>query len=341
MAFLGYFHRVANRENLTAEDAEALMSAILGGGATTAQIAAVLVALHMKGETPDEVLGFARAMRQKAVRVDAGVPGGEPLLDTCGTGGDGSSSFNISTIAALVVAGAGVRVAKHGNRSMSSHCGSADILESLGVRIEQTPEQVGRAIREVGFGFLYAPAIHPAVKYAQPARAELKMRTAFNLLGPLTNPAGATVQVVGAASERAAELIASTLAGLGLKRGYVAHGRDGLDEITTTCETLLLEIRKGAIAHHLVTPEDFGVARSRPEDLRCFTRESNVRVARSVLAGELGPARDIVLVNASAGLVAAGVAPDFLTGVQLAAKSIDTGAAGRVLEKLSSFTANS
>ncbi|MBC7928423.1 MAG: anthranilate phosphoribosyltransferase [Bryobacteraceae bacterium] len=334
LSFSTLFAKVLNRENLTAADAEALMQIVLSGQASTAQIAGLLVALRMKGETPDEVLGFARAMRAKAVRVSVDLDAGEPLLDTCGTGGDGSMTFNISTVAALVIAGAGVKVAKHGNRSLSSQCGSADILEGLGVRIELSPELVAESIRETGFGFFYAPAIHPAVRFAQEARLQLKIRTVFNLLGPLTNPAGATVQIAGAPSVRAAELIAEALASLGLFRGFVVHGMDGLDEITTTTESLVLEIRGGAIAHHHVTPEDFGVKRAKLSELQGGDRLANCGIARRVIAGETGAARDIVLVNASAGLVAAGVAADFAEGAAMAARSIDSGAALRVLERV-------
>jgi anthranilate phosphoribosyltransferase len=326
-----------NRESLSADDAERAMELILAGEATTAQIAAFLVALRMKGETADELLGLARAMREKSVRVEHGVTD-EPVLDTCGTGGDGCSTFNISTVAAFVVAGAGVRVAKHGNRSISSQCGSADILEALGVNIALSPERIGESIRTVGIGFLFAPALHPAMKHAQPARLELKMRTAFNLLGPLTNPAGATVQVVGAPSVRAAELMAQALACLGLKRGFVVHGLDGLDEISTASETLMLEIRRGAIAHHSLDPSDFGVKKVRLEDLRGGDRAENAGIARAVLDGEGGPRRDVVLVNAAAALVAAGRADDFAAGMKLAAESIDSGAARGRLDALVAFT---
>jgi anthranilate phosphoribosyltransferase len=337
MPFLAYLHKAADRENLSAVEAETLMELILGGEISTARIASFLVALRMKGETPEEILGFARAMRARAVKIAPGISG-EPLLDTCGTGGDNSCTFNISTVAAIVSAGAGVKVAKHGNRSLSSLCGSADILEGLGVNIMLSPEQIGECIRETGIGFMFAPAIHPAMKSAQQARQELKMRTAFNLLGPLTNPAGATVQVVGALSVRAAELIAQTLASLGLSRGYVVHGRDGLDEITTTGETLVLEIRSGAIAHHVVTPADFGVSQAKPEDLKGADLAANCAIARAVLDGAKGPARDIVLVNSSAALVACGAAPDFKAGVALAAHSLDSGAARRTLLRLVRFT---
>lgn len=339
MSFVSYVHRAVNRENLTSDEAERLMELILSGQATTPQIAAFLVALQMKGETSDEIIGFARAMRAKAVRVQTNITG-EPVVDTCGTGGDNSCTFNISTVAALVVAGAGVKVAKHGNRSISSQCGSADILEGLGVDIALPPDLVAQSIRETSFGFLFAPDIHPAMKHAHAARLELKMRTAFNLLGPLTNPAGATVQVAGAPSVRAAELMAQALASLGLFRGYVVCGLDGLDEITTTTESLLLEIRGGAIAHLSVAPEDFGVARAQPADLRGESRDANVKIARAVLAGEPGAPRDIVLVNASAALVAAGRAESFRHGMAVAAESIDSGSAANTLDRLVRFTRN-
>src|SRR5260370_26430175 len=257
---LPYLHRVAARENLSAEDARQAMLAVLSGEATTAQIAAFLMGLRTKGEPSDELLGFARAMREKVARVNAGVDS-EPLLDTCGTGAaEGPPTFNISTITAFVIAGAGVRVAKHGNRSLSSQCGSADVLEALGINLAITPGEAGRAIREVGIGFLFAPALHPAMKYAQPARLELKMRTVFNLLGPLTNPAGATRQLIGAPSAHAAELMARALAGLWPERAFVVHGSDGLDEVTTTASTLVFEVTGRAGNAQSLGPSDFGVA---------------------------------------------------------------------------------
>jgi anthranilate phosphoribosyltransferase len=337
MSFVSYLQKAVNRENLTSAEAQLAMDLVLAGGVSPVLLASFLVALRMKGETADEIAGFARAMRAKAVPVKAEIRN-EPLIDTCGTGGDGACTFNISTVSAFVVAGAGVRVAKHGNRSISSQCGSADILEALGVNIDLTPEQMGSAIRDVGIAFLFAPAIHPAMKNAQAARVELKLRTAFNLLGPLTNPADATVQVAGAPSIRAAELIAEALANLGLQRGYVVHGLDGLDEITTTSETLALEIRRGAIAHTTLCPEDFGVPRADPADLKGDDKEVNARIARAVLDGERGPRRDIVLVNASAALVAAGKANDFHAGMEVSAESIDSGAAKRKLNELVRFT---
>ncbi len=312
------------------------MQGILAGEVSAAQIAAFLTALRMKGETVDELVGFARAMRAVAVRVDAGL-NGEPLLDTCGTGGDGQSTFNISTIAAFVVAGAGVRVAKHGNRSMSSQCGSADLLESLGIAVPAPPELVARAIREVGIGFLFAPAVHTAMKHAQPVRAELKMRTVFNLLGPLTNPAGATAQLVGAPSEHAAELMAGALAQLGLTRGFAVHGSDGLDEITTTGPTSAFEIGGGKVQRKTFVPEDFGVERVDGKALKGGDREANAAIARAVLGGVRGPQREIVLVNAAAALVVAGNSADFRQAMEIARTSIDSGAARKKVEDLARF----
>ncbi len=314
------------------------MTAILRGEATVPQTAAFLVALRMKGETVEELVGFARSMREMAERVEVELEG-RPLLDTCGTGGDGAGTFNISTVAAFVVAGAGVHVAKHGNRSISSACGSADLIARLGVRFPLRAQALARAIRQVGIGFLYAPALHPAMHHAQPARLELKMRTVFNLLGPLANPAGANVQIVGAPSPEAAHLIAQALASLGLQRGFVVHGSDGLDEITTTGPTLALEVTAGSVREFRLTPEDFGLPRARPEDLQGGDPETNAHIAREILAGKPGPPRDIVLANAAAALVAAGKARDFRDGVRLAAEAIDRGAARRKLEALAAFSA--
>jgi anthranilate phosphoribosyltransferase len=291
----------------------------------------------MKGETVPELVGFARAMREMAQPVNPGL-NGEPLLDTCGTGGGGPRTFNISTIVAFVVAGAGVRVAKHGNRSNSTPCGSADLLEAMGIDIAFSPELAARAIREVGIGFLFAPAVHTAMKHAVPVRRELKMRTVFNLLGPLTNPAGATSQIVGAPSAAAAELMAGALATLGLKRGFVVHGSDGMDEITTTGPTLAFEIRDGAVEQRELEPADFAVRMARPQDLEGGDPARHLEIARAVLDGERGPARDIVLVNAAAALVAAGQVETFLEGVAVAVVSIDSGAARGKVEQLRQFT---
>jgi anthranilate phosphoribosyltransferase len=334
---LPYLHRVASGENLSSEDAREAMLAILEGQSTTAQVAAFLVALRMKGETPQELLGFARAMREKSTRVHAAVDS-QPLLDTCGTGGDGGSTFNISTVAAFVVAGAGVRVAKHGNRSLSGLCGSADLLEEFGVSLLTSPEAVACAIREVGIGFMFAPAFHPAMKHAQAARGELKMRTVFNLLGPLANPAGATRQLIGAPSVKAAELMAGALAELGSERAFVVHGSDGLDEVTTTGSTEVFEVHQNSVRRFSWNPEDFGVEPASFSDLAGGDRAVNRRIATAILEGERGPRRDIVLVNAAAALVAAGVAPNLTDAMRCAAESLDSGAAAAKLEALAKFS---
>jgi anthranilate phosphoribosyltransferase len=337
MSLLPYLERVVERENLSSEEALGAMETILSGEASHPQIAAFLVALRMKGETIDELVGFARAMRRRATRIDPQL-GGEPLLDTCGTGGDVSGTFNISTIAAFVVAGAGVRVAKHGNRSISSLCGSADLLESLGIRVGAASEECARAIREIGIGFLFAPAVHSAMKHAHSVRVDLKMRTAFNLLGPLTNPAGATAQLAGAPSPRAAELIAGALAVLGLPHGFVVHGSDGLDEITTTGPTLAFEIQSGRVERRTLHPDNFGVPVAPASALKGGDRTANAAIAREILSGCRGPRRDIVLINASAALVAAGKATSFLEAMVLAAASIDSGSAQAKVEALAAFT---
>jgi len=337
MTLLSYLDRVMARENLSAADAEQAMLAILGGDASTAQIAAFLVALRMKGETAQELVGFARAMRQRASRIETGLDVAK-LVDTCGTGGDYAGTFNISTIAAFVVAGAGVHVAKHGNRSITSRCGSADVMEALGVKIALTTEQLARSAREAGIAFLFAPTIHPAMKFAQPARLELKTRTVFNILGPLTNPAGAGAQLLGAPSEQAAGLIAEALCGLGINHGFVVHGSDGLDEITTTGPSLVFEITGTRVERKTVDPDDFGVPLAKPEDLKGGDLDTNCAIARDVLSGGTGPKRDAVLVNAAAALVAAGGAANFREGMVLAAKSIDSGAAQRKVEELVRFT---
>ena len=339
MSLLPYLERVAERENLSCAEALAAMETILSGQASQPQMAAFLVALRMKGETVDELVGFARAMRRMAAPVDLQLHG-ERLLDTCGTGGDSSGTFNISTIAAFVVAGAGVRVAKHGNRSISSQCGSADLLESMGIHVAVSAAEAARAIQEIGIGFFFAPAVHTAMKHAHPVRVDLKLRTVFNLLGPLTNPAGATAQIAGAPSPRAAELIAGALAALELEHGFVVHGSDGLDEITTTGPSLLFEIRAGRVERRTVSPDDFGVPAAAPATLRGGDRAKNLEIAHAVLAGQHGAARDIVLVNASAGIVAAGRASSFLDAMALADASIDSGSARDKVQALARFTSS-
>lgn len=340
MSLLPYLHRLLNKESLPAADARQAMAVILRGDASTAQIAAFAVALRMKGETAEELCGLATAMRDTMIRVDPG-PLDEPLLDTCGVGGDGQSTLNVSTIAAFVVAGAGVRVAKHGNRSHTSRCGSADLLEALGARIDLAPEQMAHCIRHVGIGFLFAPILHPALRHAAAARAELKTRTAFNLLGPLVNPAGATMQLVGAPSLQTAELMAVTLSYLGLQRGIVVHGHSGLDEVSTTGPSLLLRITRGAIDSLTVVPEDFGLPTTTTIDqLRGGSPETNRDIAHSVLAGRRGPYRDIVIANAAVALVIAGKAAGFRDAAACAAASIDSGAARNKLQSFVSLTSS-
>lgn len=336
-SFLSYLHRVAAGEHLDSETAQSAMNALLEGEATAAQIAGFAVAIKMKGETAAELTGFARALRQHMIAVEAG----EGLIDTCGTGGDHSGTFNISTVAAFVMAGAGARVAKHGGRSASSLTGSADVLEALGVRISMTPEEAANAIREIGIGFLFAPNLHPAMKHAAPVRRELRMRTVFNLIGPLANPARAATQLIGAPSPEAAQLMAEALAALGTGHSFIVHGHDGLDEITTTGPTDVYEVWTGRVEKHLWMPKDFGVKRAFAEELFGGDADANAGIAREILNGAPGSRRDIVIVNAAAGLLAAGLAKDLRSGVELAEQSIDSGAARRKLEDLRKKLPNS
>ena len=331
MSFLTHLHTVISGKDLTQPAAREAMLELLSGGASTAQIAAFLVALKMKGETAGEIAGFAWAMREKSERVDRN---GAAVVDTCGTGGDGLDTFNVSTVAAFVMAGAGATVAKHGNRSISSRCGSADVLEELGVRIELEPEHAARCLRETGIAFFYAPRFHPAMKHAQRARVELKMRTVFNLLGPLANPAGARHQVIGTISPEAAELMAGSLASLGAEHAYVVHGLDGLDEVSTTGPTMVFEIRDAAITKAVWTPEDFGLRRATLSELTGGDRGANAEIAREILAGKSGARRDLVLANAAAGLMAAGLAASPRKGVRMAADAIDSGRASEKLRQL-------
>jgi anthranilate phosphoribosyltransferase len=338
MPLLPYLERVTARQDLDVAEAQRAMHIILRGEANQAQIAGLLMALRTKGETVEELVGFALAMRAMAAPVNHGISD-QAVLDTCGTGGDGAGTFNISTLAAFVVAGAGVHVAKHGNRAVTSQCGgSADLLESLGIDIAISTEDAARAIREVGIGFLFAPAVHTAMRHAGPVRRELRIRSVFNLLGPLTNPAGATAQVVGAPSVKAALLIAGALAALGLPHGFVVHGSDGLDEITTTGPTEVFEIRDGGVEARVLEPADFGVRRAAPEDLKGGGPARNLEIAKAVLAGGHGAARDIVLVNAAAALVAAGRVATFLEGMAVAVVSIDSGAARGKVDALAKFS---
>jgi anthranilate phosphoribosyltransferase len=330
MSLLPFLHRAAAGADLSADEASRAMSVLLDGGATEAQIAGFLVALKMKGETAEELAGFARAMRERMVVVSAG----DDVVDTCGTGGDGSGTFNISTVAAIVMAGAGARVAKHGNRSISSSSGSADLLEALGVRVTATAEEAARSIREIGLGFLFAPAFHPAMKHAQAVRRELKMRTVFNLLGPLANPARAQAQIIGAPSPEAAKLMAEALSELGTRRTLVVHGHDGLDEISTTGPTDVFEVTTGTVVKHVWTPADFGIKRAALASLGGGDSVRNKEILIEVLSGKPSPMRDIVAVNASAGLLVTGLAGNLMLGVQMACHAIDSGAALAKLELL-------
>jgi anthranilate phosphoribosyltransferase len=327
---------------LTRVEAAAAMDAIMSGAATNAQIAAFLTALRMKGETVEELIGFAQVMRQKVVRVRtrgeevASLTGTdrEMLIDTCGTGGDAAGTFNVSTATAFVVAGAGLKVAKHGNRSVSSLCGSADVVETLGINLDLTPAQVARCIDEVGIGFLYAPLLHTAMKHVMAARREMGIRTVFNMLGPLTNPAGANAQVIGVYAAALTEPLARVLAELGTIRAFVVHGADGLDELSNTGESRVSEVREGVVRTFTVRPEDFGLPRASIRDLLGGDREQNAQMIRALLDGEPGPKRDIVLMNAAAALTAGGKARDLKEGVTLAGESIDRGHARAKLAAL-------
>jgi len=339
-------HKLANhRESLSREEARAAMEYVLAGNATDAQIAAFLVALHMKGESVEEIVGFAEAIREAAAPIqlkddalDVSGTERDALVDTCGTGGDTSGTFNISTATALVVAGSGVRVAKHGNRSVTSRCGSADVVEELGVNINLPPSSMARCLNEVGIAFLYAPAMHSATKYVQPARRELRLRTVFNLLGPLTNPARASAQVVGVYSESLVEKLAEALKLLGLRRALVVHGCDGLDEITITGPTHVAELREGKLRSYQISPEDCGLKRASLQDVSGGDVSRNAEIVLEILGGKRSSRRDVVLLNAAAALVAAGRAEEMKEAVPLAEQAIDSGAAKKKLEKLVEFT---
>jgi anthranilate phosphoribosyltransferase len=340
-------HRVVNhRQSLSREQAREVMSEILSGKCSDPQIAALLVALSMKGETVEEIVGFAEAIRAAATSLstqhnftlDVSGTGRDALVDTCGTGGDASGTFNISTATAFVVAGAGVRVAKHGNRSVTSKCGSADVMEALGVKIDLPPARLAACLKEVGLAFLFAPAMHSAMKYVQPARRELRLRTVFNLLGPLTNPAHASAQVVGVYSVELVEKLAEALSMLGLRRAMVVHGLDGLDEITITGPTRVAEVREGKVKTYEVTPEEFGINRSSLDQISGGDATQNAAIILDILAGKQSPRRDVVLLNSAAALVVAGRADHLAEALPLAAKSIDSGAAAEKLAAVVRFT---
>jgi anthranilate phosphoribosyltransferase len=325
-----------NFVHLSQSEAYDLMHRMLSGEMATEEIADVLRFLQRKGETIAELVGFATAIRDVASNVPID-PSEAPLIDTCGTGGDGANTFNISTATAFVVAGAGVRVAKHGNRKISSNCGSADVLEALGVSVDISAEQVADCICQTGIGFLYAPVLHPAVRYSQEARLSLKTRTVFNLLGPLTNPVRARTQLIGAFSIRAAEMLAHAAARLGIERAFVVHGDCGLDEITTTGRTTVFQVEDGRVQKGLWSPSDFGAPQSSLDDLQGGDPEMNAGIIRAIFSGEPGPKRDIVVANAAAALLLAGRTEDLKSAVALAAESIDSGAAGGKLHQLAEF----
>jgi anthranilate phosphoribosyltransferase len=320
---------------LAEAEAEAVMEQIMTGQATPAQIGGFLIGLRLKGETVEEVTGFARAMRRNAIAVR---PRRRLLVDTCGTGGDGTGTFNISTTAAFVVAGAGLAVAKHGNRSVSSNCGSADVLKALGVCLELSPEEVAACIDEVGIGFLYAPLLHPAMKHAIGPRREMGVRTVFNILGPLTNPAGAQAQVLGVYDGALTEMMAQVLGSLGCRAAFVVHGADGLDELSTTGPNQITRLRDGQVHTFILDPLELGLPRATLSDLEGGEAAENANIVRAVLDGEPGPRRDVVLLNAAAGLVAGKLAAALPEGLSLAAQSIDSGAARAKLEGLVAFT---
>ncbi len=346
---LDALHRIAmHGQSLSREEARTVMSEVLAGACTDSQIAGLLVALRMKGETVEEIVGFAEAICASATplnlqpnsTVDVSDTERDALVDTCGTGGDASGTFNISTATAFVVAGAGVRVAKHGNRSISSKCGSADVMEALGVNINLPPERLAACLKEVGIAFLFAPAMHSAMKYVQTARRELKLRTVFNLLGPLTNPAHASAQVVGVYSVELVEKLAEALSMLGLRRALVVHGLDGLDEITITGPTRIAEVRDSEIHTYEVTPEEFGMKRATLEDISGGDAATNAAIIREVLGGKKSARRDVVLLNAGAALVAACKAAHLAEALPLAEKSLSSGSAATKLEDLVRFTAD-
>jgi anthranilate phosphoribosyltransferase len=326
---------LTERRDLLAEEAHAAMMQVMTGEASPAQIAGFLIALRMKGETVEEITGCARAMR---AHVTPAVPRHDTLVDTAGTGGDGAHTFNISTSAALVAAAGGAYVAKHGNRAVSSRSGSADVLEALGVRIDLAPADVADCIDEVGFGFMFAQAHHPAMRHAGPVRRELGVRTVFNLLGPLTNPAGARRQVVGVYAPDLVEPIARALAGLGCEHALVAHGAGGLDELTPTGENLVAEVRDGQVTTSSVDPREFGAGPGTPEDLGGGDARDNAAIIQTVFDGEAGPRRDAVILNGGAALYVAGVADSLEAGVYAARDAIDDGRAAATLDRLIAFT---
>ena len=328
---------IVSGHSLAFAEAAKVMEEIMSGQATPVQIAAFITALRIKGETVEEIAGLASVMRAKAVSVEVA----PPVIDTCGTGGDSSCSFNISTAAAFVAAGAGMKVAKHGNRAMSSHCGSADVLEALGVKIDLEAEAVAKCLEEIGIGFMFAPIFHPAMKYAAAPRREIGIRTVFNILGPLANPARAEYQVIGVPSRELGEKIALVLNRLGTKHSLVVHGLDGMDEISISAKSLIWDVTQDRVLPpYEVCPDDFGLRLASMAEVIGRTPQENARILRSILAGERGPRRDIVVMNAAAALVAANKVSDFKEGVRIAEEVIDSGRAYNKLNELIRFSNN-
>lgn len=327
--------KVKRRENLSEKETEAVFTEIMSGKVETERIASFLVALKEKKESVEEITGAARVMRKFAVKIS---PKEVRLLDTCGTGGDNADTFNISTVSAFVASGAGLYVAKHGNKAVSSKCGSADLLQELGVDIDIDKEKIEKCINEIGIGFLFAPKLHLAMKYAMSARKMIKSRSIFNILGPLTNPAGAGYQILGVYDENLVKTLADVLMNLGSKGAMVLHGKDGLDEITTTEKTAIAELKNGKIRVYTITPEDFGIARAKKEDLRGGDTAFNAKAALGILKGENGPRRDIVLLNAAAAIYVTGFTDSIKSGLGKARDSVDSGRALEKLEKLKKFT---
>ncbi|OGC11694.1 anthranilate phosphoribosyltransferase [candidate division WOR-1 bacterium RIFOXYA12_FULL_52_29] len=332
----GAIRKVVEGHNLTREEAGIAMDTIMRGDATPSQIAAFITALHTKGESVDEITGFAEKMREHAIKI---FPRSDNLVDTCGTGGDHAGTFNISTIAAFIAAGAGVAVAKHGNRSITSRCGSADLLEALGIKVDIEPKLVEECINQVGIGFIFAPNFHKAMRFAAPTRREIGISTVFNILGPLSNPANASVQVLGVFHEELTEVMAAVLKNLGTKRALVVHGNDGLDELSVCEKTRVTELHGGDLKTYFVKPEDFGILRVGAEELRGGDAAANAEIAIRLLNNEeKGAKREIVLLNAGAAIYVGGLAGGLKEGIDKAAESLASGAAINKLEELVRFT---
>ena len=330
--------KVVDKKNLTEEESISAMNEIMSGKSTSAQIAAFITALRMKGETVEEITGAAKVMREKVTALNLGQ---EMIVDTCGTGGDGSGTFNISTVVALIAAGGELLVAKHGNRSVSSFCGSADVMEALGLNLEIPPEKVAECIKKVGIGFLYAPLFHLAMKYAMPARKEIGIRTIFNILGPLTNPAKANVQLLGVYKEELTDILANVLRNLGTRNAFVVYGEGNFDEISITGKTRVSQLKNGEIKTYYIQPEDFGLERKSSEEIKAGSLKENTQIILDILKGKKGAKRDIVLLNSAALFVAAEKAKDIPEGIRLAEEIIDSGRALKKLEALIKFGSES